>query len=446
MAALRKVAGVGRGRRATLASVESTAKPVPGRPPAELARALSLQQLQINRLLNITQAINSNVAPRELFRMYADFLAWELGIDLMALYLLREGEWTEAARIGEPPAADGARLPGEALARFTAMTEIDPRRPAHAEFAAYDLVIPVAHKDAPIAYVLLGGVEDTPEHYNKVQLVSTITNIIAVAVENRRLFETQLEQERYRAEIALASEVQRSLIPARLPANEHFDLAAIYLPRFGVGGDFYSAEALPDGRLLFCLADIAGKGPGAALLMSNFEASFWTLAQVRRDLADFVHDLNAALFRVTRGDRFVTLVVGEYDPRERLLTYVNAGHNPPLFASSDSGHVEELRAGCTFLGAFERLPRVDVGRRPVGDDDGILLCYTDGVTELANPAGEMYGEERLARFAARRLGGGEAAGKWSADAFNAELLDELGAFRAGANPTDDLSVLTLAIR
>ena len=426
--------------------MESTAKLQRGHPPAGLARALSLQQLQINRLLNITQAINSNVEPRELFRMYADFLAWELGIDLMALYLLREGTWTRAAQIGEPPAVAREGQPGGGFERFTAVTEIDPSWSDHAAFASYDLVIPVTHKDAPIAYVLLGGVEDTPEHYNKVQLVSTITNIIAVAVENRRLFESQLEQERYRAEIALASEIQRSLIPAHLPANDHFDLAAIYLPRFGVGGDFYSAETLPDGRLLFCLADIAGKGPGAALLMSNFEASFWTLARGRRDLADFVHGLNAALFRVTRGDKFVTLIVGEYDPQQRVLTYVNAGHNPPLFAGGCSGPVEELRAGCTFLGAFERLPRVDVGRRRVDGEGGMLLCYTDGVTELADPEGEMYGEERLARFATERLGRGETASAQAAEAFNQELLDALSDFRAGANPTDDLSVLTLAIR
>ena len=428
-------------------------------PPADggavatrLSQALSLQQLQINRLLNITQAINSSAEPEQLFRMYADFLAWELGIDLMALYLLRDDSWERVAQIGFAAEAAPAADPVDQFERFAAITEINAEAEVDPRLRQFDFVIPVSHTDGPIAYVLLGGVEDTPEHYNKVQFVATITNIIAVAIENRRLFRSQLEQERYRAELTLASEIQRSLVPERLPSTPHYELAALYRPRFGVGGDFYSAQTLADGSLLFCLADIAGKGTGAALLMSNFEASFWTLAQNRTDLASFVHDLNRALFRVTRGERFVTLIVGEYQPSDRRLRYVNAGHNPPLFvqpSAHEPGRVTELRRGCTFLGAFEELPAVDVGTQEIDEAGGVLLCYTDGVTELAAPDGEMFGEDRLAQFAADRLGPDRLEGAPPAtvpEAFNDDLLTRLLSFQGEAEPTDDLSVLTLLFR
>ena len=420
-----------------------------------LGRALSLQQLQINRLLNITQAINSSAEPDQLFRMYADFLTWELGIDLMALYLLRDGGWQRVASVGLP-ADGGPGDPSGLFPRFASITQLPGGGEVDERLRLFDFVIPVDHKGAPIAYVLLGDVEDTPEHYNKVQFVATITNVIAVAIENRRLFRSQLEQERYRAELALASEIQRSLVPERLPATDDYAMAALYLPRFGVGGDFYSAERLPDGRLLFCLADIAGKGTGAALLMSNFEAAFWALAQNHSDLASLTRDLNAALFRVTRGDRFVTLFLGEYRADTRVLTYVNAGHNPPLFARAGEGparrrHVEELRAGCTFLGAFERLPPVEVGACRLDGGGDVLLCYTDGVTELADPAGEMFGERRLADFATQQLtaqdtGGDAHEGAPDPERFNDRLLAHLRDFQADAEPTDDLSVLTVSFR
>ena len=403
----------------------------------ELERALSLKQLQINRLLNITQAINTNVPADGLFSMYANFLNWEIGIKLMALYFRQRGEWTCAASIGLDDAERTLDL-HEEFARFTSPQRLDDE--AHEFLRTFDVVIPVTHKDEPLAYVFVGEIDDSKEMYNRVQFVTTITNVIAVAIENKRLFKKQLRQERYQTELAIATDIQRSLIPGALPESGRYRMAALYEPRFGVGGDFYSAEVFDDGKLLFCIADIAGKGTGAALLMSNFEASFWTLARVRNGMEQFVRRLNAALFRVTRGERFVTLFVGEYDPATHQLTYVNAGHNPPLMTclpEGDAGPVpEELTAGCTFLGAFEELPPFEVGRYDLCAG-GLLLCYTDGVTELLAADGDMYGEERLERFA-------EAHCVREAADFNEQLRAELRAFQGEAEPTDDVTVLSIS--
>ena len=303
---------------------------------------------------------------------------------------------------------------------------------------SFDFVIPVTHKERQLVYVFCAGLSDAPDDAGRVQIVTAITHVVAVAIENKYLFRQQLEQERYQAELELATEIQRGLIPASLPSGEHFDMAALYRPRFGVGGDFYSAEYFGDGRLLFCVADIAGKGTGAALLMSNFEASFWSLGRSRTSLAQFVQALNTALFRVTRGDRFLTLFVGEYDANTRQLHYVNAGHNPPLVVEPAGVEPTELKTGCTFLGAFEEIPRVDTGRLDLRDG-GLLFCYTDGVTELAAPSGEMYGEERLCNFAGGR-------GSNSAAEFNDALEAELSAFQADAEPTDDTTVLSVRFR
>ena len=400
-----------------------------------LQHELGLKELQINRLLNITQAINENRPASELFEMYANFLNWDLSIPRMALYYRRAGHWVCASEVG---LTDDERE-RDVSAHFDDFASRGPVGAVDdALLAGFDFVIPVTHKEEQLVYVFCAGLSDSPDDAGRVQVVTAITHVVAVAIENKWLFRRQLEQERYQAELELATEIQRGLIPASLPSGPHFDMAALYRPRFGVGGDFYSAEYYEDGRLLFCVADIAGKGTGAALLMSNFEASFWSLGRARTTLSQFVQALNTALFRVTRGDRFLTLFVGEYDANTRQLTYVNAGHNPPLIVEPDCADPHELTTGCTFLGAFEEIPRIDTGRVDLSYG-GLLFCYTDGVTEMASPSGEMYGEDRLCAFACGRGGS-------SAEEFNAALDAELSAFQSDAEPTDDTTVLSVRFR
>ena len=402
---------------------------------ASLTQQLSLKELQINRLLNITQAINDNRPAPELFQMYADFLSWDIGVRRMALYYKQDQHWECASQIGLQEEERLMDLSAE-FDRFQERGLLEHE--THPLLSSFEVVIPVVHKDLPLVYVFMGGFSDANKseqaYWTPVQFVTTITHVVAVAIENKRLFKRQLQQERYQAELAIATDIQRSLVPEALPRSSAYEMAALYLPRFGVGGDFYSAEKLDDGRLLFCVADISGKGTGAALLMSHFEATFWSLSRQLSTLAALVQSLNAALFRVTRGDRFLTLFLGEFDANSRQLTYVNAGHNPPLLAH-EKGQVEMLRTGCTVLGAFERIPHIKTGRQDLSRG-GLLICYTDGVSELSDAKGEMYGEERLAGFAVRRAG-------MALDGIGDALLEDLQRFQGVGEPSDDLTMLAL---
>lgn len=398
---------------------------------------LHLKQLQINRLLNITQAINENVPADGLFSMYANLLSWEFGITCMALYFRQEDAWECKTSIGLSE-EEQAHDPSAAFEDFGGnINTLGPQKDPL--LRRFSVVAPVMHKQQALAYVFLGDIEDSPEMYDRVQFVRTITNVIAVAIENKRLFKRQLKQERFQTELALATDIQRSLVPSKLPSSEHFEMSALYIPRFGVSGDFYSAFVGEDGKLLFCVADISGKGTGAALLMSNFEASFWTLAHSRTSMDCLVRDLNDALFRVTKGERFMTLFVAEYDPITRRLCYVNAGHNPSLIAYPQDGEllhqVDECDEGCTFIGAFEEIPPFKTGTMvlPKGAQ---ILCYTDGVTELFSVQEEMYGEERLLAFA-------QANSDRSPEGFNDTLLEELRNFQGAAEATDDVTVLSI---
>ncbi|MEY3051974.1 MAG: hypothetical protein RLY31_1759 [Bacteroidota bacterium] len=396
----------------------------------QLERELNLKQLQINRLLNITQAINNNVKMSGLFDMYTSFLSWEMGVKRMALYHQTEGRWECAAHIGLAMEQFPEDIATQ-LSRFTRMVTITDSD--HPFLRLFDVVIPVRHKDTHLAYVFIGGFGEDEDMYNKVQFITTITNIISVAIENKRLFKQQLEQERLRREMELASEMQQLLIPKSLPQRAEYELSAVYQPHLNVGGDYFDFVEHDNGELTICIADIAGKGVAAALLMSNFQASFHNLLERHpADLPAFVTSLNKAVLRITKGERFLTFFVAQYDRRTRRLRYVNAGHNHPVLVVGD--RIIRLSEGTTVLGAFDELPFVEDGCVTI-EGEALILLFTDGLTELRNEAGEFIDQNMGQRFVLDHY-------RLSAAEFNRQLMLELEKFRGEANFQDDFTVLT----
>lgn len=397
-----------------------------------LERELNLKQLQINRLLNITQAINNNVSADGLFNMYKSFLSWEIGVKKMALYVRDEDDWACAASIGikEELLALDIRGHFEKYSRLNNVEDTD-----HPLIREFDVVIPVRHKEHPIAYVFIGGFSEEEDMYNKVQFITTITNIIAVAIENKRLFKRQLEQERLKREMELASEMQRMLIPKNMPSRPGYELASIYKPHYGVGGDYFDFIEFDDGKIVFCVGDISGKGVAAALLMANFQANFHTLINKRTALDTFIRDLNTSVNLITQGERFITFFIAEYDTARQALRYVNAGHNPPVLVND--GELLLLNKGCTILGSFPVLPDVEVGCVPL-DGEAMILSFTDGLTDLQNESGDYLNEEMLYSFVRNNY-------KRSAPAFNQKLMEQLESFKGGQSYPDDFTVLTCKI-
>ena len=397
-----------------------------------MERELNLKQLQINRLLNITQAINNNVSARELFDMYKSFLSWEVGVKKMALYIRENDSWRCKTHVGI--SEELLKYPlEEELLQYTRLMNLEGQE--HPLIQEFDVIIPVRHKDIPIAYVLIGGFSDDEDMYSKVQFITTITNVIAVAIENKRLFKRQLEQERLKREMELASEMQHMLIPKKLPSKQIYELASIYKPHLGVGGDYFDYIEFPDGKLVFCVGDISGKGVAAALLMANFQANFHTLINKRAKLDEFIRDLNHSVNLITGGDRFITFFIAEYDPQTKHIQYVNAGHNPPVVITQ--GEIKLLETGCTMLGSFAKLPKVEIGKLQL-HGDSTILCFTDGLTDLRNEAGEFLNEEMLHQFTLKNA-------HVSAKAFNDLLMERIERFKGRQIFPDDFTILTCRI-
>lgn len=398
----------------------------------KLEREVNLKQLQINSLLTITQAINENVSADGLFNMYNSFLRWEIGIRKMALFFKEAGKWDCMSSAGIDENLLNQDI-NEELTRFRTKQGLESS--SHPLFREFDLVIPVMHKNEPIAYAFIGGFGDDDDVYNKVQFVTTITNVIAVAIENKRLFKQQLRQEVLNREVEVAAEIQRTLVPSHLPSGKNFQFSSIYKPHFAVGGDYYDVVEFPDGNIAFCIADITGKGVSAALLMANFQANFHALITRRPTLEEIVHEMNAAVHRVTQGDKFITLFLAKYNTTTRTLQYINAGHAPPLLLTQ--GKVIPLKNGCTVLGWLSELPFLEVGSVTL-NDEALIFSYTDGLTDIRNKSGEDFGEDKLIGF----LRDNDSAG---AKELNTRLLAHIEAFRERQPYPDDITVLTCKI-
>jgi sigma-B regulation protein RsbU (phosphoserine phosphatase) len=201
-----------------------------------------------------------------------------------------------------------------------------------------------------------------------------------------------------------------------------------------VGGDLYDVAELPDGRILFLLADVSGKGMGAALLMSNVLAAFRILYCAQDfDLFDVTSRVSKQLLRVSRPEDFATLFICELCPKSHVLRYINAGHNPPLMARGD-GTLEDLQPSGIPIGAFDisnwKEEKLDFG---IGD---FIFMFTDGVSEATNNQGEMYEEQRLKKFLLSSPG-------QSPDELSELVLDEIKAFTGGAPQSDDITMMIL---
>ena len=148
-----------------------------------------------------------------------------------------------------------------------------------------------------------------------------------------------------------------------------------------------------------------------------------------------VEQLNFTLFENTNGERFITFFIGHYDYRLEKLTYVNAGHNPPVLCRKGSDQVEVLEAGTTILGAFEHLPFLDQGERTQLRDFSLHL-YTDGLTETINPQEEEFGEDRFLQFIEGNMG-------VSPGVFHEKFFLELEVFSEGMPKRDDITLLSI---
>jgi phosphoserine phosphatase RsbU/P len=208
--------------------------------------------------------------------------------------------------------------------------------------------------------------------------------------QSHKVIASQLHEQEH--EIAEARAIQEGFLPKEIPQLPGYEIAATWQSARVVGGDYFDVLPFANEVLGLCVADVAGKGLPAALLMSNLQAAVRGLASPSVSPEELCARLNALLYRNMASDRFVTFFYAQLDGRSRALRYVSAGHNPPFVMHEDGSH-ERLREGGGVLGVFATQTFVP-GAVNLRDGDRLVL-FTDGVTEAHSTDDEEFGEERL---------------------------------------------------
>jgi serine phosphatase RsbU (regulator of sigma subunit) len=226
------------------------------------------------------------------------------------------------------------------------------------------------------------------------ELLTGLANNAALAIKNAQLVEEVREAERVARDMEIASEIQKSLLPARPPQIEGVELAGRCIPAKSVGGDYFDYFLLDDGKLGVLIADVSGHSVGSALVMAMTRLALRFECAHRPSVAGVLAATNRAMYDdLSNAGLFITTFYASYDPVTRGLAWANGGHNQPLLWRVREQDVVWLDADGMLVGILKDVEYEE--RRMSLDPGDILLLYTDGITEAKNEAGEMYGEDRL---------------------------------------------------
>jgi len=284
-------------------------------------------------------------------------------------------------------------------------------------------VFGIIYADSPIAEGRF-----TEDH---LKVLTTLASVAAIRVENARLVEARVDQQRLERELELASEIQQRFQPTAPPIVPGYELQGISFPCYEIGGDYYDFIQRDDGRLVVALGDVSGKGTAAALLMSSLHAAIHAQASSHDSLVDTICAVNRYLADNIPANRFVTLFCAELDPDSGALSFLNAGHNPPLIIHS-AGTVEQLASGGLPLGIKADADYRE-GRTQLQHGD-VLVIYSDGVTEATSPTGEEFGPTRLYEVVSRNIDA-------SAAGIRDRIESALTKFAQGTRAADDITLV-----
>ncbi|MBL7921526.1 MAG: PP2C family protein-serine/threonine phosphatase [Bacteroidia bacterium] len=402
---------------------------------SKISQQKHIQDLKLNALLEVTKAINNNFSTGQLLDLFQDILENRLGVGKLVLFSY-DTEWKCLLKYGIKKEVGSIQFENELLS----ISEIETINFSKGELSKqFEIVIPVYHKKTPMAYVLLSDVNEEKLELSAaikhLPFVQTLTNIIIVAIENKKLFKENIQRAQIKKELELAQSMQQMLFPKDLPNSDGLLVAARYLPHQQVGGDYYDFIKLNNHEFIFCLADVSGKGIAAALLMSNIQATLQSLITFTHNLKDIVIELNKRVITNAKNEKFVSLFLAKLNTKSQQLTYINAGHNPPIFYYENK--FMEFTNGCPLLGIAEILPVINVETFNY-TSEFTLLCYTDGLTDTINTEDETISVEAVKDLI-------EKNNKATPDFINKSILFFAEEFKGENEFPDDIALLTLKV-
>jgi phosphoserine phosphatase RsbU/P len=412
-------------------------------------------------LSELGDSVRSMVEVPRLLATVAERISQTLHISQIAVLLGGGGPYRPAYALGYPNSPDIAFPPGagtvKVLQRQGGPARVyfdDPQSWLHREPEVTDddrsmlaelqseLLLPLNGHEKLLGFISLGPKRsDEPYSRTDLRLLKSVATQTGLALENAHLIsaiaDEVAQRERLNSELEIARDVQERLFPQKLAPIPGIKYAGACRPALGVGGDYYDFLALPGGRLGIAIGDVSGKGIAAALTMASLQASLRSEATRGTDnLAGLMCSVNRLLHEALASNRYATFFYGQYDPESRLLTYVNAGHNPPMLFHGKNGDwaVTRLEACGTVVGIVEEA-YYEQHSLTIAPGD-VLVGFTDGISEAMNEAQDEFGEERLLETV-------RSCARQSPTEIIACVMAKADGFAAGAKQYDDMTLVVL---
>ncbi|AFH48542.1 Serine phosphatase RsbU subunit sigma [Ignavibacterium album JCM 16511] len=299
------------------------------------------------------------------------------------------------------------------------------------------LIVPMQIQGKVKGLIILGKRVNNLDYSDyDIEFIYSVGSLAIISLENRRLFKEALEKQKLQEELEFAREIQQNLLPSQIPTTNNFDIAAINLPSKQVGGDYFDIIKVDEGKYIIAIADVSGKGIPASLLMANMQAFLQVISKQNIDIATATGLINDLITQNTSDGRFITFFWALLDDNERKLTYVNAGHNPPILIRNDK--IIRLSEGGIILGVMKTIMPYNSNSIELESGDKIIM-FTDGVSEAMNPYSQEFSEERLEKIAL-------STSQFTSNETLQKIREEIEKFVEGAPQSDDLTMMIIRVR
>ena len=300
-----------------------------------------------------------------------------------------------------------------------------------------EVIVPMQIQGKTKGLIILGKRINNSEYTNAdIEFIFSVGSLAIISLENRRLFLEALEKQKLEEELDLAREIQRNLLPQKIPDYKSFDISAVNISSKQVGGDYYDIIELDKDDCVVAIADVSGKGVPASLLMANMQAFLQVICRQNTPLDEATGLINDLISSNTSDGRFITFFWGILNDITKTFNYVNAGHNPPLLIRN--GTITKLEIGGMILGVMKTMIpyKSESIQLQTGD---VLVMFTDGISEAMNRRGEEFSDERLEKLSL-------AVVNENADSILKKIQCEVQNFTDGANQSDDITLVIVKVK
>lgn len=300
-----------------------------------------------------------------------------------------------------------------------------------------ELIVPMQLQGETKGLILLGKRANEFDFSEAdVEYIYSVGSLAIVSIENQRLFKEALEKQKLEEDLEIARDIQRNLLPHKIPQFRNFDVVANTVFSKQVGGDYYDVITLDEKHFCIAIADVSGKGVSAALMMANLQAFLKTICKQGMQIDEATGLINDLISENTTEGKFITFFWALVDDETKQILYVNAGHNPPLLIRK--GKITKLDKGGIILGVMKTMISYSSENLQLEKDDVIVL-FTDGVSEAMNQKGDEFSDERLEKMSIN-------SASRSAEEISNIIQSEVSKFAYGTIQSDDITLMIIKVK